>query len=205
MQARDQILARFNVHFRQQHFHEKWRAENLFEIGFQLRAEPEANQPPQAHVLGRAIESFEMRGIDGCLPDLFDVGRMPQSGKGVAVEQFKNFGVACANAEQKNSLRQAGPKHRRTAFELLAHVLAAISDRLEPAIRFLDHGLSSSACRSASIVSMPEPRKTLTVANVWASGFTPPVAESNSEAVISRRNANCTACFRFISPGRGRP
>src|SRR5204863_2349076 len=159
----------------------------------------------ETHVLRRAIERFEMRGIDGCLPDFFDVGRMPQAGEGVAVEQFKDLGVARPNPEQKNSFRQAGRKHRRTAFELLAHVLAAIADRLEPAIRFLNHGLSSSACRSASIVSIPEPRKTLTVANVWASGFTPPVAESNSEAVISRRNANCTACFRFISPGRGRP
>src|SRR5256885_15801046 len=97
---------------------------------------------------------------DFCLPDFFDVGRKPQAGEGVTVEQFKNFGVACANAEQENSLRQAGPKHRRTAFELLAHVLTAIADRFEPAIRFLNHGLSSSACCSAAMVSMPEPRKT---------------------------------------------
>jgi len=76
----------------------------------------------------------------------FDVGRMPQAGEAVAVEQFKNLRVACANAEQKNSLRQAGRKHRRTAFELLAHVFAAIADRFEPAIRFLNHGLSNSAC-----------------------------------------------------------
>src|SRR5437762_3420101 len=146
-----------------------------------------------------------MRGINGCLPDFFDIGRMPQTGEGVAVEQFENFGTARANAEQKNALRQAGPKHRRTAFELLAYVLTAIADCFEPAIGFLDHGLSSSSCCPASMVSMPQPRKTFTVANEWASGFTPPVAESNSEAVISSRNANCTACFRFISPGRGRP
>src|SRR5206468_10730997 len=104
VQARDQVLARFNAHFRQQQLHEKRRAENLLEIGFQLRAEPEANQPTQTHVLRCSIESFEMRGIDGRLADFFNVGRMPQSGKSVAVEQFKNFGMACANAEQKNSL-----------------------------------------------------------------------------------------------------
>src|SRR6266480_218629 len=107
-----------------------------------------------------------------------------------------------ADAEQQDSVRERRGKNGRAAFELLAHVLAAIPNRFQPAIRFLSHDLSNSACCSAETVSTPEPRSTLIVAYVCASGFTPPVAESNSDATISRRNANCTACGRFICAGR---
>src|SRR5256885_6676733 len=98
-----------------------------------------------------------------------------------------------ADAEQQDSVRQGRSKNGRAALELLAHVLAAIPNRFQPAIRFLSHDLSNPACCSADTVSTPEPRSTLIVAKVCASGFTPPVAESNSDATIKRRKANCTA------------
>src|SRR2546430_9705094 len=113
--------------------------------------------------------------------------------------------MASAYAEQEDPVGQRRGKSGRTAFKLLAHVLAAIPNRFQPAIRFLSHDLSNSACCSAETVSTPEPRSTLIVAKVCASGFTPPVAESNSDATIKRRKANCTACCRFIRAGRGWP
>src|SRR5438034_11845496 len=113
--------------------------------------------------------------------------------------------MAGAHAEQENALWQRRGKNGRTAFKLLAHVLAPVANRFQPTIRFLSHDFSNSACLSAATVSTPDPRSTLIVAKVCASGLTPPVAESNSDAIISSRNANCTACRRFICAGRGWP
>ena len=53
--------------------------------------------------------------------------------------------------------------------------------------------------------STPLLRSNFMVAYVSVAGFTPPVAESNSDAVISRRNANLTASARLICDGRGLP
>ena len=194
MKPRDQVLARLRADFGQQEFDQKRRAENLFEVRFELRAQAKADQPAQADIFRRAIEGLQVRRVDGCLADFFDVCRVPQPGERVAVEQFKHLRMAGAHSEQKDSVAQRRGEDGRAAFKLFPHVFAAVSNRFQPTIGFLGHALSNSACFSAAMVSTPAPRSTLIVAKVCASGFTPPVAESNSEAIINRRSANCTAC-----------
>jgi len=90
---------------RQQQFDEKWRAEYLLEIGFQLRAEPETTNGADSHPR-RAIESFEVCGIDGHLPDFFNVGRMSQSGERVAIKQLKH--LECHSPRRVKESRRAG-------------------------------------------------------------------------------------------------
>src|SRR6185312_7019226 len=179
MQPEQKILSGLRAHLDEQQFDEERRAENLLEIRLQLRAESKADEPPQAHVFRRPVEGLEMRGVYGHLPDFFNIGRMAQAGERVAVKQFEDFRVSSSHTQQQNPVGQTRGESRRTALELLAHVLATIPDRFEPTIRFLNHGFNNSACRSASMVSIPDPRRILIVANVCASGFTPPVAESN--------------------------
>jgi hypothetical protein len=140
MQSKKQIVFRRGSNFGEQKFDEKWRAENLFEIRFQLRTQTEADETAQTDVVGSAGEGFHVRGVDCGLANFFNVRRMTQTGERVAIEQFENFGLAAADAEQENAIGQTRAENRRAAFELFANVFAAISHRLKPTIRFFSHG-----------------------------------------------------------------
>src|SRR6266513_2363320 len=113
--------------------------------------------------------------------------------------------MAGAHAEQKDAVWQRRGKNGRTAFKLLAHVLAAVANRFQPTIRFLSHDFSNSACFSADTVSTPEPRSTLIVAKVCASGFTPPVAGSSAPDAAGRSGPESSGyCEWFPLPNRTR-
>ena len=53
---------------------------------FSCGLSPKADQTAQAHVFRRAGEGFDVRRVNGRLPDFFDVRRMPQAGQRVTVK-----------------------------------------------------------------------------------------------------------------------
>src|SRR5665213_3183298 len=205
MDAEKKIVRGIGTQFGQQQLNQKRRAEDLLEIGLELRTQSEADQTPQTDGRGRAREGFDVRGVDGALADFFQVGGMPQARHGMAIEQFKDLRLAAAHPEEKNTVRQAGREHGRAAFKLLGDVFAPIRNGFQPTIGFLSHSRKSSFWRSSVIVSTPAARNILMVAKVSVAGLTPPVAESNSEAVESNREAKRTASRKFICEGEGFP
>src|SRR5437867_2082510 len=134
---------------------------------------------------------------------------MPERRQCEAIVDFEHFRLPGADAKKKNPLGTRKCKDGGRALELIADVFAAIGDRVEPPIRFVRrHGVFSSqnaACSATESDRTPAAFKSLIVAKSLRSGSTPPVAVSNSAAVISRRFASTTACARVISAGFGFP
>src|SRR5207248_581043 len=126
----------------------------------------------------------------------------------MAVVNLEHLRLAMSDSYQENALRTRKSEDRRAALQLVADVLAAIADGFEPTIRFLGHAQASCQQRSCSpieMVRMPSRERSLRVANNCRSGCTPPVAVSNSAAVINRRLARVVAASSDISAGRGLP
>src|SRR5829696_7878085 len=149
-----------------------------------------------------------MRGFDGGLANFLDVHRVPEGGETVAVVDFKNFGHPLPHAHEQNAFGTRTGENGRAALELIANVFAAVADRLEPTIWFLRHGQDSFQQRSISsseMLRVPSRVKSLIVAKRRRSGWTPPVAASNSAAVIRSRVARVIASSTDISAGRGLP
>ena len=86
MNPEELILRGRRPEFGKDEFHEKRRGVNLLEVRLELRTQSVTHEPPQAHVLGRARECFEVRGINRGLTDFLDVGRMAEARECVAVE-----------------------------------------------------------------------------------------------------------------------
>src|SRR4051812_39875551 len=146
-----------------------------------------------------------MGGIDCRLANFFDICRVTKRCEGMAIEQFENLRLPAPDAERENAIVQFHRERRRTALELFAHVFATIPNRLQPPIWLLCHDCKYLICSCSPKVRTPFASRILIVANVLVSGFTPPVAASNSEAVINTREVNCTASFNPISEGGGLP
>src|SRR5690606_31247188 len=102
---------------------------------------------------------------------------------------LEHFRLPGADAGEQHTLGTGEGEDRRRSAQLLADVLAAIGHRLEPAKGFLaDHDTASrqkAPCSSLLMVRTPEGSSSLIVANSFAPGSTPPVAVSNSAAVMS--------------------
>src|ERR1041384_8111225 len=74
-QSHNQVLSDFISHLGEQQFDQKRRAEDLLEVGFELRADAEANEPAQTHVLRRTRERLHVRRVDRRLAQLLEVSR----------------------------------------------------------------------------------------------------------------------------------
>ncbi|MBI3877561.1 MAG: hypothetical protein HY300_16645 [Verrucomicrobia bacterium] len=139
VQTKEQILPRLRADFRQDQLDEERGAVDLLEVRLELRAEAEAHEPAQAHVLRRPGERFQMRRVNRDLADFLNVGGMAKSRERVAVEQLEDLRASAADTEQQNAIGQARGEHGRAVLELIAHVFAPVLDGLKPAIGFLSH------------------------------------------------------------------
>src|SRR5438552_13570366 len=149
-----------------------------------------------------------MGGFDGGLADFFDVHRMAERGEGMAVVDFEDLRLTVANSQEQNPFGPGESEHGSAALQLVADILAPIANGFKPTIGFLCHAEASCQQRSCSpreTVRIPSRERSLSVANNCRSGCTPPVAVSNSAAVIKRRLARVVAASSDISEGRGLP
>src|SRR5688572_19784578 len=137
-----------------------------------------------------------MGSFNGSLTQSFDIHRMTKSGEAMPIVDLEDLRLPDANAQKEDALRPRQGKHRRSALHLFGDILAAIADGLQPTIWFLGHfreSFQNCSCSASEIDRMPGCATSLMVANCRFSGCTPPVAVSNSAAVISNRLARVVA------------
>ena len=58
------------------------------------------------------MKPLKVRRFDGRLANFFDIHWMPKRGKGMAIVNLENLGLALANTDQKNSLWPRKGKNR---------------------------------------------------------------------------------------------
>ena len=118
---------------------EQRRGEDLLEGGLERGREVVTDQAPSANVLGGAGKAFEMGGVDGGLADFLDIGGMADGAEGEMIVNFEELGRGSLEAGQEDAGLGTQGDDGQAGSELVLNVLAAILDRLEPAVRFFGH------------------------------------------------------------------
>src|SRR6185503_14415781 len=123
---------------------------------------------------------------------------------------LEDFRMSDADTEEEDAFRPRHGEDGRAAFHLLADVIAPVANGLEPTIGFFGHRCSplffqNCSCSSGPMFRVPERERCLMVAKFRFSGCTPPVAVSNSAAVMSSRLASPQAWANDMSAGLGLP
>src|SRR6476646_3792255 len=81
-----------------------------------------------------------MRHFQEVEPEFFQVRRMPHSSQGKTVVDLVEFGRPLADGHQHDPCLIGQRNDRAALLELFVQILAAITNRLYPLIRFFVHG-----------------------------------------------------------------
>src|SRR3954470_24067585 len=157
-------------------------------------------EAPQRNVGGGTGEPFRAGELNGRHAQAFDIPRMTNRSHGDAIVNLEQFLPCPSQSKKQNSIPITESDDRAAGRELGLDVLAAVRDRLDPAIRLFDHAtlrLKRAAIRFSGKVLIPSRETILITGNIFAFRSTPPVAVSDSAAVSSARNATVTASSSF--------
>src|SRR4026207_1761488 len=101
--ADEHVLRPYLAQFGENGFDNERRGKDLLEAVLERGAQGKTDQSAECHVLGRAVESFDMRGFDGRLAKFFDVHWMTQGRESVAVINLEDLGVPDTDAEHQDA------------------------------------------------------------------------------------------------------
>jgi hypothetical protein len=135
----ENIVGRRATQFGEDAAEKKRRGEDLLEGRLERGGKIVADEAAGRHVVGRAGEPVDVRGVDHGLPDSLDVRRVADAAEGEVIVNLEELRRRGLDREQENARPGAQRDHGQPGAELVLDVFAAIGDRLKPAVGFLGH------------------------------------------------------------------
>src|SRR3954468_18872610 len=160
------------------------------------------SEPAQRYVCGRTREPLRARQFNRRHSQPLDVARMSDRSHRNPIVNFEDLLSRSPECDKQDSVGVTQGRNRAARSQLRFNVFAAIRNRLDPAIRFLDHAtsfLKISPIRASERVRIPSRETIFKIGNIRAFRSTPPVAVSLSAAVSRARKAMATASSSLVA------